>query len=258
MQRFLAFFVAAQLVIGVAAITFDLPRRIDRVVTTDDDGVGLADGGDPVLRPDQARITGTATAVIGDDVDGGPIPTPFTLTIKTPKSRRAAVIDPVVVSKKSSTVVWDGGRPLPLTAVGATAGAIDIGPAHVEIRGTTISWFTDGAPRLLLPATYRAGATVAVGTAGLGRPVDGARFEATDATTIETFDGVAVTLPLGPTKLTGPGKLRLEGDLRVDTSTGSRAARSVAFGPGAFELDLAPVDGGLQITALLQGPIQLT
>ena len=211
---------------------------------------GTTAGGPQVVpAADQAFVTGTLTKVVGDDVDGPKIPTPFTLTVPERGGGTKAEFTGGLVQGQAKAVLWDGGRPLPVTG----QGALDLGPAHVEIGPSGITWRLDGSLRALDPGRYALGANVAVGQQGLATPQDGVTVVVGPGlqAAVRTSGGVTVTLPPAPLTLTGPGRLVLTGDLRVQTPTATKAAHTVEFGPGAFEFRATPIAGGWRIDHLV-------
>lgn len=202
-----------------------------------------------VLRPGQTQVTGTATAVRATGAVAPPLPTPFAITVPA-RGGGGATISSAIVGGARSTIVWDGGRPLPVSG----QGAIDIGPARLEAGPGAVRWLLDGAPRALTDGTYRLGATVAVGTRGLGTPRDGVAFEADRRTALVTKGGARIELRAAPLSLEGPGTVELEGRLRLRTAEESREARSARFGEGPFQVKLTPVPGGYEVDALFQAP----
>lgn len=228
------------------------------------DGQQVTAGPDPsatkgpvisVLAADQSMVSGTATRVVGTKIDAPALPVPLTLTVVRGGGTKAE-FSGGALGGKNVTLTWDGGRPLPLTG----RGSIDLnGPIDVEVTPRGATYALDGQSRLLTPGSYAFGATVAViptnGTLGL--PKDDARLEvpAGAAASVLTKGDVRVAVAAGPLQLRGPGRLVLEGAFEVTTRSGVRQATKITFGPGAFELNLAPQGGGYRIErALLQGP----
>lgn len=248
-------FVAAVMTfaVGLAALTSPGVAPDEERVTT---GPGPTRPDGEVLAPDQAMLSGTVTKVVGTKVEAPALPLPLTLTVMRGGGTKAEFSGGTVGGKKAA-VTWDGGRPLRLTG----PGSIDLnGPVDLELTGKGASYALDGQSRLLTPATYAFGATVAViptnGT--LGAPKDGARLEVSPGVpaSLLTNGGVRVATAPAPLALRGPGRLVLEGALQITTRDGARQAAKLTYGPGAFELDLVPDGGGYRIDrALLQGPM---
>jgi len=209
-----------------------------------------------VLAADQAVVSGMITKLVGTNVDAPALVLPVTLTVVRGGGTKAD-ISGGSVGGKNATLSWDGGRPLPLSG----QGSLDFnGPVNVEISPAGPSWALDGTSRLLTPGSYTFGATVAVSlvTGGLGIPKDGARLDvpAGAAASVSTRGDVRVATPPAPLKLKGPGQLVLEGTFDVRTKSGTRQARKITFGTGAFELNLERQPGGYRVDkALLQGPM---
>ncbi len=203
-----------------------------------------------VLRPGQTRVTGTLTTLSATGAVGPPVPAPFTVTVPV-RGQGGATISGAVVGGGRATIVWDGGRPLPVSG----SGALDIGPATVEVTPTTIRWLLDGQPRVLTSGRYRLGATVAVGGRGLAMPTEGATFESDGRTAMVTKGGASVELRPSDLQLEGPGTATLKGRLRVETNQGATEAGSTPFGEGAFLVKLTRGAGGYRLDGLFQGPL---
>lgn len=191
-----------------------------------------------VLPEGQAQVRGTLVTLRGTDVNGPPLPLPLQL----PAGGRARI------ETGTETAVWDGGRPFVLLG----DGAIDLGPTDVTLDAAGVRWSLGGV-RVLAPGAYTLRTPVAVGRGGLARPQDRFDFTAGDDATIDA-PGAAVTRPLDrPLRLEGPGTLVLEGELHVRTRDGRRTVGRLAFGPGAFVVEVAP---DRTFTATLQGPLR--
>ena len=206
------------------------------------------------LDADQAEVRGTVTRVVGTQVAGPVLPVPLTLNVVRGGGTKATVTGGTV-GGKPLIVLWDAGRPLPLTGTGRLDFA---GPADVEVTSAGATWALDGATRALLHGTYGFGATVAVGAVGLASPQDGVTLVVPGTASVTTKGGVTATEPRGDVSLAGPGSLLIEGELTVRTTKATSRAGSIRFGPGAFELSLSPrADGGrYTITkSLLQGAV---
>ena len=199
-----------------------------------------------VLPEGQTKVTGTAARLEVVDAVGPPLDVPLTFT--TGRS----VVDGALVHGERVTIEWDGGRPFRLSG-----GALDLGPSRVAIAADgTATWTVDDGPRLLLPGTYRIDSPVAVGTAGLARPVDGVTFTADDETVIDLTGTGPVVVPPRPLTLTGPGSIVAEGAFELTDRDGTRQASQFEFGPGPFEVALSPGGGTLSVRGTLQGPLR--
>lgn len=193
-----------------------------------------------VLPEGQAEVSGTVDGFVADDAVGAPLAMPVDI------ERGGATIEGALVDGERSAIVWDGGRPFRL----AGDGAIDLGPAHVELGMGAIFWSIDGL-RILTPGSYELDTPVAVGAGGLARPRDTVAFDATDDTTIDTTGGAVVGRPL-PIRLEGPGSVRLEGRFTITTRDGVVRATHLEFGPGPFVLEVARDQ---TFTAVFNGPL---
>jgi hypothetical protein len=203
----------------------------------------------PLPAPDQARVSGRAASVAVDAESMGTIPSP--LTIDAPRGVGGAKITDALVGGKRVTIVWDAGRPLDLTG----GPGLDPGPVHLELDRGVLTVALDGAPRSLLPGSYRTTAPVAYGVAGLAAPSDGLAFVADARTAITTSGGAVVRLPARPLDLEGPGRVSARGEFTVQTSAGTRRATTIVFGPGPFVARLRPAAGGTDFDATLQGSL---
>ncbi len=196
----------------------------------------------------QAFVTGEVTRLVADDAQvAEPLTSPFTITA-VEQGTGSAIIDKALVGGKRTTISWGGGTPLPITG----AGGLELGPVHLEVDARGVALRIDGTWSFV-PGTYRAGASVAVGTAGLATSRDSVEFTADEQTVFTGRGGVVVRRDLRRVELKGPGKLSISGRLQVQTPDSKRAAGSVTFGPGPFTLTLVPATGGLTIESVLQG-----
>jgi hypothetical protein len=201
----------------------------------------------------QTFVGGTATSLIADNAIGPALQPPFTITIPS-RGQGSADITGVAVGGKNVEIYWYGGQPLPVSGTGQLA--IDGGALTVDASGLT--WMLDGAPRSLTSGHFNLGAPVAVGSGGLAEPHQSIAFDAGAASTVQTTGKAQVHLPPTTVHLSGPGSVTIRGDFQVQTSTGTRHATAVKFGPGSYEVDLTPVAGGDTIHATLQGPATAT
>jgi hypothetical protein len=202
----------------------------------------------------QAFVTGTVDRFLAEDaVLPQPLATPFTLS-SLERGAGSATIENALVGGKRSTISWETGTPLPITG----AGGLDLGPVAVEADATGVTWRLDGAARTFVPGAYRAGASVAVGSAGLAAPRESVEFQAGQDTVLSSNGGVVVKFDRRPLEFQGPGKIAVTGRLRVQTANGTEAATTVNFGPGPFTVTLSPTATGYTIDSVLQGPVDAT
>jgi hypothetical protein len=194
-------------------------------------------------------VSGDVAHFMADDAQiTAALAAPFTLTALE-RGTGNATIENALVDGKRSTISWGTGTPLPITGTGG----LDLGPVHVDVDGTGVTWGLDGATRTFLPGTYHAGAPVAVGSGGIAAPRDAVDFTADSQTVLTSRGGVVVHLTPRPVELTGPGRISVSGRLRVQTSKGHRTAAAVTFGPGPFKVTLAPGSSGPTMSSVLQG-----
>lgn len=194
-----------------------------------------------VLPEGQAEVRGTIDGFVAEDAVGSPLAMPIDI------ESGGATIEGAIVDGVRSTIVWDGGRPFHLEG----SGAVDLGPAHVEMGVGAVFWHVDGL-RILTPGDYRVATPVAVGSGGLASPRDAVAFSAGEDTTIDTTGDAVVGRGL-PVHLEGPGTFRAEGRFTIRTRDGTVDATSIEFGPGSFVVD---VDVDRAITAVFNGPLR--
>lgn len=208
---------------------------------------------EPELVPGQGQafVTGVVRRFIAEDAQiDHPLPTPFTISALERGSGNAT-IENALVGGKRSTISWATGTPLPISG----AGGLDLGAIHVEVDGVGANWHLDGAARMFLPGSYRAGAPVAVGDTGIATPRDSVEFVADERTVITTRGGVIVHVAPERLQLEGPGSLKITGQLQVQTPDAKRAAGSVEFKQGPFTVTLNPVGNGVRVDSVVQGPV---
>lgn len=207
----------------------------------------------PAPAPGQAFVKGTVTKLTADGAQGAAadLATPFTLTALE-RGTGKATIENALVGGKRTSIVWNSGTPLPISGAG---GSLDLGGSKVDVDATGITWTVDGGARTLKPGTYRAGAPVAVGAAGVATSKDSVDFTADARTTISASGGVVVKVPLGKLELTGPGKVIATGQFQVRDPTSLKPATTFQFGEGPYTVTLNPVEGRVEVDAVLQGPL---
>ena len=253
MQRALAYCVA--LVVSVTAVFVGVT-----VVAANTTAFDRFKGGTPTTTttvdlgpapaPGQVFVKGTVDRLTAERAQAPAIATPFTLTA-VERGVGKVTIENALVDGKRTTIAWDGGTPLPITGTG---GSIDLNGSKVDVDATGSVWAVDGA-RPLKPGAYRAGASVAVGEGGLARPRDAVAFTADSRTIINGKGGVTLKVAPARLELTGPGKVVGAGQFQIrDQKTRTPAAR-FQFGEGPYTVVVNPVEGRLEIDAVLQGPL---
>ena len=234
MKGFLAAVIVVLLAAGGLAVAVERWPTKDRVVPVDERD----------LREGQTEVAGVATLFKADNaVPAQPLATPFTVP------RGAATISGAVVGGVRSTIVWDGGRPFAMDAAGGGLHFVG-GPVEVDAAGA--KWTLDGTSRLV-PGRYRLRTPVAVGTSGFARPRDAVEFDADEGTTVAFRNGAVATWPLTPLTLTGPGTVRIEGQLasRARDDDAARPVDVVTL-QGSYEATLTPGVEGLRVMGLFQ------
>lgn len=253
MQRTIAYVVG--LVVSVVAVFFGV-----RVVSANTSALDKFKSGapattttvdlGPVPAPGQVFVKGTIDRLTAERAQAPAIPTPFTLTA-VERGVGKVTVEKALVDGKRTTIAWDGGAPLPVSGDGGT---IDLTGSKVEIDATGFAWAVDGG-RPLKPGTYRLGATVAVGEGGLAKPRDSVAFTADSQTIINGRGGVTLKVPPGRQELTGPGKVIGVGQFQIRDQKSRTPAARFQFGEGPYTIVINPVNGRLEIDAVLQGPL---
>ena len=253
MPKLVAYLVALVLTCNLAVVAVNVLADKTTLITDGGRVVATTLPPGPAPAPGQTFVTGSADRFSADDAQSGPLRSPLTIQA-VERGVGRVVIENALVADKRVAISWGGGTPLPLTG----DGGIDLGGTHVEVDGTGVTWTIDGGAKALLPGKYRAGASVAVGSAGLATPRDGVDFTADARTTLTATGGVVIKLPPQQVEITGPGKVVTGGQLRVRSSSSTRQATGVEFGPGPFTVTLAPAAGRLDVNAVLQGDVKAT
>ena len=195
----------------------------------------------------QTLLTGTLQSLSADNAQADPISTPFTIN-----AVRNATVEAAIVNGARKTIYWYAGQPLPVSGAG---GALDLGPAHVDVDARGVTWALTGTSAFK-PGSYRFGSSVAVGSAGLATPEDGGvAFGADDHTVLTATDGVVIHLDSPTLRIDGPGTLRMTGNFTLRTRSGTSTATTLSMANGPFEVTLAPAPGGISVTATLQGTV---
>ena len=253
MQRAIAYCVA--LVVSVIAVFVGI-----RVVAANTSALDRFKGGTPATTttvdlgpapaPGQVFVKGTVDRLTAERAQAPPIATPFTLTA-VERGVGKVTIENALVDGKRTTIAWDGGTPLPISGAGGT---IDLNGSKVDVDATGSTWAVDGG-KALKPGAYRVGATVAVGEGGLARPRDSVAFTADTRTIVNGKGGVTLKVPAGPQELNGPGKVVGTGQFQIRDQTSRTPAARFQFGEGPYKVTITPVNGRLEIDAVLQGPL---
>jgi hypothetical protein len=253
-RRFLAVLVFATLGGAVAVVAVKELAPSNKIVHADKPQPPVIET-EVVPAAGQAIVSGTVQSFNADDAVGQPIPTPLTINAVERGARSNARIEGALVGGTRKTLYWDAGTPLPIN--GPSGGALDLGPAHVDVDGHGVTWTLTGAARSFNSGKYHIGSPIAIGTGGLATSHDeGADFTADDHTVLTATKGVVVHFDSPALQVDGPGQLTMTGHLTVRTSAGSQVVSSITFGPGPFRVALKPGTGGVEVTATLQGPVK--
>ena len=260
MQRVIAYVVA--LVVSVVAVAVGIRVTADNTSAFDRMKGGSGGGGatttttdpGPPPGPGQTLVKGTVDRLTAEGAQPGALAAPFTL-VALERGVGKATIENALVEGKRTSIAWGGGTPLPITGDG---GSIDVGGSKVEVDASGATWTVDGGGRALKPGTYRVGAPVAVGVGGLATPRDAVAFTADARTVVSARGGVVVKVPPARIALTGPGKVVAAGQLQVRDQKALTPAAGFQFGEGPYTVTVNPVNGRLELDAVLQGPLTRT
>lgn len=178
------------------------------------------------------RIEGTISKMVATAASFDAINPPFTIEI--PEVGRGGLqIAEAPVGGKLKSIVWSGGRPLPVTG----SCALDVGEADVLIEAGSLVVGLDGDYRTLSAGKCKFGSSVAVGDAEsgeLGEPVDTYSFSLDEATEFTT-SGSATVAASAARKYEGRrGQLGLIGKLKITTKGKTRSAGRLGFDRGAW------------------------
>jgi hypothetical protein len=259
LQRVIAYFTA--LVLSVVAVAVGIRVAADHTSAFDRFKNGRARASattsttvdlGPAPAAGQVFVKGTVTKLTAEGAQAPAVAAPFTLAA-VDRGVGKATIENALVDGKRTSIAWGGGTPLPITGDGGT---IDLAGSKVEVDGTgAATWTVDGAPRALKPGAYRAGASVAVGVGGLATPRDAVAFTADARTVITSRGGVVLKVAAAHLELAGPGKVSATGQLQIRDQSSRTAAAGFQFGEGPYTVKLNPAAGGLELDAVLQGPL---
>lgn len=251
MHRVVAFLIGLVLACDAAVLTV---RLLDRYSGRGEAAVPVTETTVEIVpAANQVFVTGEITRLVSSAArtPDALLPVPLTLMTLDRGSSRARV-EGALVDGSRMTISWDGGVPLPVSGEG---GSLDLGLARLRIDEEGVSWLLDGAPRRLVPGTYRLGATVALSGSGLARPRDGIVFEADEQTVLVAQNGVVVQIDSQALQLLGPGEVELEGSLDLRFGSGERSAETLRSAEGPYELSLEPTESGYRVDGIIQAEV---
>lgn len=204
------------------------------------------------LAEGQTRLVGTVRTMTVEGAVLGPLGLPIEVTTDRAGLGSGASIEQAVIDGERSAIVWDAGRPLRVTG---DAPGMALAPVTLEVGPGGSRILLDRGVHGFVAGEYRIETPVAIGSAGLARPVDAVAFRADEQTTAEFTGGAVVTRPPMELRVEGPGQVVVEGRLELTTPTGTAPFDRIDFDEGPFEVVLTPVEGGHLIDAIFQGPI---
>jgi hypothetical protein len=162
----------------------------------------------------------------------------------------------VQVDGKTTEIEWDAGQPL---RVGSDSGFLVTGPVTIDADPTNTVIAFGNQPHGFAPGTYKINSSVAVGSGGLGKAVDGVTFTATDGSSVAFRGDASATMPTVNLESRGTGKVVVQGDLTVLRPDGSQTkVKSVALPSGPFDVTITPGSIGFTVKATLQGDVATT
>jgi hypothetical protein len=208
----------------------------------------------PVAYSGTAHVSGTLATFAAPAALTDPIAAPFTITVAEP-GRGGFHIAGAIVDGHPDTIVWSGGRPLPVTG----ACRLDVGEAPIDIATGVARFALDGGVRALTPGDCAFGSSVAVGSGGLATPEPSVRFRLVKDTPFEPSGNAAVAVnPVGHFE-GRHGSAAVTGNFTVTTPRrDSWRATKVTMASGTWVVDVtrtaanalvveAQFDGGLTI-----------
>ncbi|MGH9224348.1 MAG: hypothetical protein ACRD2W_11335 [Acidimicrobiales bacterium] len=252
MEKALAFAIGLLMVCNLAVVTIHYLDDHTSLVSGRNAATG---GGSDDVRvipgEGQAFVTGTATEITAEAAQAQPLKTPFSVTPVERGVGRAS-IEKALMGGRRVTITWDGGTPLPVSG----EGELILGSTRVTLNEDGPVFSLDPVPRSFKPGTYSLGATVGVGTTGIGTPRDGVTFTADEQTIFVSRGAVVVKLSPQKVDLLGPGKLTMKGTLEVQFPDRTTDSSSVSFGGGPYRLTVEPGAAGLTVDAIFQGSVE--
>lgn len=262
-RLFLAMVSVLALTVGITVVLYD---QLDIGGDGGDQVVSGASGGPApedsevqvVPRPGQVRVTGKVTSVLvaGAVLQPRELPTPLRVSSERGFGN-GGEITRVEVEGQPSTIVWDGGTPLEISA----GGALLLEPVSlILVDGGGLRAVIGSGNHAFTPGTYSLDTSVAVGSEGVATPRDNVTFEAVDGSLLEArgdasimFDGDT------PRRFVGPGTVLLAGTLEITDPDGTRTEENLVTQVAAYDLTFTPDGaGGWTVEGIVDQPTQPT
>ena len=256
-MRFRRFLALSMLLVATADLTVIISDRLGQ-------GDAGADGISQVIAGGSTSSTDTVapmapTAIVGTlselhveraDLDGGQVPTPFTIEADRGFGNGLDLTG-VAVNGLPSVLVWDGGRPFEV----ASGGTLLLGLVTADLEGDGIRASLAGGDHHLSAGTYHVNTPVAVGSSGVATSVETVTFDADADTRLNATGNASVRLPPATYRMVVRGALHLEGSFSVAGAASPDVSRVDADG-GVTELTLtATSDGGWTVSAAVGGQV---
>lgn len=245
------------LVVGLTAVA---SGRLGDGARAEDQTVALSEGEpttgstSPVVPgPGELRVEGTVTAVHLEGALPDPREVALPLTVAAERGfGNGGELTAVLVDGRSSTIVWDGGRPFVL----ASGDSFVPDPTVVDLLPSGVRLALGGVTHRLTPGTYRLDTPVAVGTSGVATPRDSVTFEALAESRFEARGDANLVLGREQARrVVGLGRVELTGSLDLTDRSGTRPTTALTVDRAAFDLTLTPTgDGGWSIAGLVDSP----
>jgi hypothetical protein len=243
------FIAISSVLLFVIGITVVIDESLQRITDADDQVVsGVASTTttrardvDPSSRA-ALTVAGKVSFVHleGAVLDPREVPTPLTISSERGFGNGGELTG-VEVAGRSSSIVWDGGRPFVLSS----GPGMVLDPAEVDLVDGQIRCALEGGAHTLQAGEYELDTPVAVGGSGIATPRDRVEFEAGREARFEGHGDAALLLSEDQEHtFTGPGLVHLVGDLVVISEQGAQAASSLDLTDGPFELTFSPTEGG--------------
>lgn len=228
----------------LGACTHTTPRSAPATTTTT-----LAAAGQVVTLTGITHVSGTFASLDSASATTDPLATPFTLTVPD-AGRGGFSIAGAVVNGKPETIVWSGGRPLPVTGTCT----LDVGETHIGVTTSTAIVWLDGGVRALTAGTCAFGSSVAVGASGLASPEPSVSFQLPQDATFEPSGGTQVSVPPARHYEGRHGDASLAGTFTVTSKAGDTwHATKVVLGKGTWLADITATPTGMHVEAQFDG-----
>ncbi|MGQ0433048.1 MAG: hypothetical protein ACT452_11660 [Microthrixaceae bacterium] len=254
LRAFIGMWSILALVVGLTAVASghlgDGARAEDQTIERSDGESTAGSTSTVVPGHGELRVEGTVTALHlkGALPDPREVALPLTVTAERGFGN-GGELTAVLVDGRSSTIVWDGGRPFVLAA----GDGLIPDPTVVDLLPNGVRLSLGGVTHRLASGTYRLDTPVAVGTSGVATPRDSVTFEASAESRFEAHGDANLVLGREQARrVIGVGRVELTGSLDLTHRSGTRPTTALTVDRAAFDLTLTPIgDGGWSIAGLV-------